>query len=104
MVESDDARVRALLRTGDLLVKAEDYSGALRAYAEAARWYGSTRFPLKAIAVWKQIRDVVRREAPHETTVDQEARTALVPLFRGLGLEQEALAIEAERKPSSSMN
>jgi len=80
------------------LLCAGDPSGALRAYAEAARSFTREGFALKAVAIWRQIRQIIQRQAPRNVELDAEARAALPPLLRSLGLEQDARAIEDEVK------
>jgi hypothetical protein len=86
-----------LLREGDALVKAGQPEAALDRYAQVARRYVSAGFALKAIAVYKQIGQLVRESAPAATVFDDEARLKLPSLYRMLGLDADAVAIESER-------
>lgn len=95
----DDAR--RLLREGDALAKDGQPEAALDRYAQVARWYRSTGFPLKAIAVYVQIRRLVREHAPEARVFDDEARLELPSLYRMLGLDADAIAIESERSVPS---
>lgn len=95
---------RALLRQGDALLRDSDPIGAIDNYRRAARWYAQEGFGLKSLAVWKQVREVVRAHAPAERTVDAEARAALVSLYRSLGLEADALAVESENERTSRLH
>ncbi len=94
---SDD-QARQLLRDGDALVRDGRYDVALRRYAAAARLLEGAGFALKAVAVLKQIRQIVTNHAPAEHDAEEDARRRLPVLYRSLGLESEALAIEAEAK------
>ena len=89
--------MRALLAEGDALAKTGDYGPAVRRYAEVARAYAQEGFSLKAIAVWKQVREIIRAHAPSERELDAEARRQLPLLYRELGLLEDASAIENER-------
>jgi hypothetical protein len=90
--------VRALLREGDNRMRASDFRAAAHAYARAARIFEAQQQPLKAVAVLKQLREVVARHAPEEVGLDDEARMRLPDLYRALGLEQEAVAVEREQQ------
>ena len=85
-----------LLREGDALARAGQPEAALDRYAQVARWYVSAGFALKAIAVYAQIRRLVRESAPAATVFDDEARLELPSLYRMLGLDADAVAIESE--------
>ncbi len=79
------------------MLRARDYDGALRAYTQVARSYSEAGFALKAIAVWKQMREVIKRWAPEQRGLDDEARTTLASLYRLVGLHDHAARLEAER-------
>jgi hypothetical protein len=96
VVDRDIARV--LLKQGDALLKFEDYDGALRAYEQVARGYADDDFALKAVAVWKQIVEIIAKHAPEQRALYEEARASLIPLYRKLGLEDDALRLECEGK------
>jgi hypothetical protein len=87
---------RALLREGDAMVKAAEYAAAVRLYAEAARAFEAGGQHLKAVAVFKQVRDLVASHARGERALEDEARSRLPALYRALGLVDEALAVENE--------
>ena len=87
---------REVLREGDGLLKNGDPVGAIHEYQKVARHYAEQGFWLKAVAIWKQIRDIVRTQAPDEIATDKKARAALVELYRGLGLMHDAEAVENE--------
>jgi hypothetical protein len=86
---------RAMLKKGDSLLSASDIRGAIAAYTQVAQYYATQGFALKAIAIWKQIRAIAQRE--NELAIDASAKAQLITLYRSLGLEQDAVAIEAER-------
>ena len=87
---------RQLLKQADALLRVDDYDGALHVYREVARAYAAEGFALKAVAVWKQIREIIGRHARAKHALDGEARAALIVEYRRLGLELDALAIETE--------
>lgn len=92
---------RALLREGDAMAKAGELVSAIRLYAEAARAFDASDQHLKAVAVFKQVRDLIAKHAPNERELDAEARRRLPFLYRSLGLPDEALAVENEPPKSS---
>ena len=86
---------RGMLKKADSLLVARDVKGALVHYISVAQFYAAQGFALKSIAIWKQIRSIAQRE--NEPTFDADARAQLITLYRSLGLQADAAAIEAER-------
>jgi hypothetical protein len=93
---ADGLDARALLREADAATKAGDHRSALRVYARVARFYASAGFALKAVAVYRQVRAMLREHAPDEAALDAESYGELLRLYRGLGLEDYARALELE--------
>jgi hypothetical protein len=87
---------RALLREGDAMTKAAEYVAAIRLYAEAARVFDASAQNMKAVAVFRQVRDLIAKHAPGERALDDEARSRLPALYRSLGLVDDAEAVENE--------
>jgi len=85
---------RATLKKADALLAGGNYREAAIHYMAVAQFYASQGFALKSIAIWKQIRDIAQRE--HDANLDADARTNLIPLYRSLGLEADAAALERE--------
>lgn len=88
---------RAVLREGDERAKVGDYVAAIRLYAETARDFDESGQHLKAVACFKQVRDLIAKCAPDERALDEEARRRLAVLYRALGLDEYAEAVENER-------
>lgn len=91
---------RELLREGDALLKAGDVGPAARIYAIAARALEQRGHALKAVAVWRHVRDLIAKLAPPDRELDDrqldaEARR-LPSLYRALGMHDEADAVENE--------
>jgi hypothetical protein len=82
------------------LLKAGDVAEALALYVRAARLYAVEGSTLKAVAVFRQVREMVRKHALTDNALDDEARAALPGLYRALGLDAEA--DEVEREPTRS--
>ena len=87
--------VRAMLKKADSLLSTGHALEAMTHYMAVAQFYTAQGFALKAIAIWKQVRSIATRE--NQPTFDADARGQLIVLYRSLGLEQDAVAIEAER-------
>jgi hypothetical protein len=87
---------RAMLKKADALLGSGNYRDAAIHYMGVAQYYAAQGFALKAIAVWKQVRSIAARE--HDTALDADARAQMIPLYRSLGLEADALALEAETR------
>ena len=77
---------REVLKKADALLTAGDAQGAIAYYKTVAQFYAAQGFALKSIAVWKQIRTIDAHDA--------DARSQLIALYRSLGLEQDARALE----------
>jgi len=85
---------RTMLKKADALLSSGDVRGAIAAYTGVAHHFASQGFALKSIAIWKQIRTLAQREG--DPSLDADARAQLIPLYRSLGLEQDARTLEAE--------
>ncbi len=94
--------IRALLKEADKLHRSGAHAQALHLYARAARFFVSEGWPLKAVAVFRQIRQIIRDQALDERELDDEARWTMVELFRVLGLPADARALEAEARTDRS--
>ena len=101
---SDLVDRRGLLREGDVLVKTGDYRAALDKYAVVARSFASDGVPLKALALWRQVREIIRQHVPSQIELDTEAHGALVTLCRSLGLESDAKALESAINSDPKLN
>jgi hypothetical protein len=77
---------RDVLKKADALLVAGDAQGAVAYYKTVAQFYAAQGFALKSIAVWKQILAI--------PGFDAEARPQLITLYRSLGLEHDARALE----------
>jgi hypothetical protein len=91
-----DGNPRDMIKKGDSLFKSGNYREAAIQYMGAAQFYAAQGFALKSVALWKQIRSIAASE--HDSKLDADARANLVPLYRSLGLEADAQALEAETK------
>jgi tetratricopeptide (TPR) repeat protein len=92
LIQEDPNDARTLLKMGDLQLKMEGYAAAVATYERVGRFYAQQGFSLKAIAVYKQIREIIGRHVP--TLEEKYAHIApkLAELYQQLGLTSDALA------------
>jgi len=83
---------RDMLKKADSLLAGGNYREAVIHYMAAAQSYTAQGFALKAIALWKQIREIAARN--HDAALDADARAQMIPIYRALGLESDAQALE----------
>jgi tetratricopeptide (TPR) repeat protein len=92
LVVDDPGDVRTLLRIGDLQSKAEQYEDAIATYEQVGEYYYREGFSVKAIAVYKQIRGIIRRYCPHLEGRYSHIVPRLAEIYTQLGLTSDALA------------
>jgi tetratricopeptide (TPR) repeat protein len=92
ILQEDPNDPRLLLKVGDLQHKGEMYQAAVDTYERVAKHYSAQGFALKAIAVYKQIRDLITRHVPQLEDRYQHILPRLGELYQQLGLVSDALA------------
>ena len=92
LVESDPNDARTLLKMGDLQLKMAAYPEAITTYERVGRYYAQQGFALKAIAVYKQVREIVQKHVPHLEERYAHVPPKLAELYQQLGLVSDALA------------
>lgn len=92
IVQHDPTDVRTLLRIGDLQSRMEAYADAIATYERVAKQYAEQGFALKAVAVYKQIRELIAKHVPFLADRYSHIPTKLAELFTQLGLVSDALA------------
>jgi len=92
LVDSDPNDARTLLKMGDLQLKMAAYPEAITTYERVGRFYAQQGFALKAIAVYKQIREIVQKHVPHLEERYAHIPPKLAELYQQLGLVSDALA------------
>jgi tetratricopeptide (TPR) repeat protein len=92
VVEHDPTDARTLLRIGDLQARLGSHADAIATYDRVALYYAGRGFSLKAVAVLKQISELIDRHAPQ--LADQYGHVApkLAQIYAELGLINDALA------------
>jgi len=92
IIEEDPNDMRTLLKIGDLQLKLDAFPEAIATYERVGRFYAQQGFALKAIAVYKQIREIVQKNVPHLEERYAHIPPKLAELYQQLGLVSDALA------------
>ena len=92
VIQEDPNDARTLLKIGDLQLKIEEYAGAIATYERVGKFYASQGFSLKAIAVYKQIREIISNRAPKLEEKYAHVTPKLAELYQQLGLTSDALS------------
>ena len=92
IIQEDPNDARTLLKIGDLQLKMEAWQAAIETYERVGKHYAAQGFSLKAIAVYKQIRDIIARHAPQLEERYGHVLPKLAELYQTLGLTSDALA------------
>ena len=99
IIQEDPNDARTLLKMGDLQLKMEGYAGAVATYERVGKFYAQQGFSLKAIAVYKQIREIIGRHVPTLEEKYSHIAPKLAELYQQLGLTSDALAALDEVAP-----
>jgi tetratricopeptide (TPR) repeat protein len=92
VIQEDPNDARTLLKIGDLQSKMEAYADAVATYERVGKFYASQGFALKAIAVYKQIREIIAKHVPQLDDKYAHITPKLAELYQQLGLTSDALA------------
>lgn len=92
VIQEDPNDARTLLKIGDLQLKMEAFGEAIATYERVGRFYASQGFALKAIAVYKQIREIITKYVPQLEERYGHIAPKLAELYQQLGLTSDALA------------
>jgi tetratricopeptide (TPR) repeat protein len=92
IIQEDPNDARILLKIGDLQSKMEAYADAIGTYERVGKFYSSQGFSLKAIAVYKQIREIIAKHVPQLEDKYSHITPKLAELYQQLGLTSDALA------------
>ncbi len=92
IVEQDSNDARTWLKIGDLQTRIGAFGDAVATYDRVGQFYAQQGFALKAIAVYKQIREVLRKHAPHLADQYAHVTPRLAEIYTQLGLVSDALA------------
>ena len=92
LVADDPKDVRTLLKIGDLYLKMEQHADAIGTYEHVGQFYSAQGLHLKAIAVYKQIREIIHKHVPHLEDRFGHITPKLAQTYAQLGLTSDALA------------
>ena len=92
IIQEDPNDARTLLKMGDLQLKMDGYAAAVSTYERVGKFYAQQGFSLKAIAVYKQIREIIGRHVPTLEEKYSHIAPKLAELYQQLGLTSDALA------------
>jgi tetratricopeptide (TPR) repeat protein len=92
VIQEDPNDARTLLKIGDLQARLQAYPEAIATYDRVGRYYTSQGFALKAIAVYKQIRELIKKHAPALADRYGHIVPKLAEIYTQLGLTSDALA------------
>jgi len=92
IVRDDPSDIRTLLKIGDLHRKLDQHEQAIETYEQVGNYYYREGFNVKAIAVYKQIRGIIKRHAPHLEGRYGHIVPRLAEIYTQLGLTSDALA------------
>ena len=92
IIKSDPKDARTLLKIGDLQARMQAYADAIATYDRVGQHYAAQGFALKAIAVYKQVRELIKKHAPELTDRYSHIAPKLAEIYTQLGLTGDALA------------
>jgi tetratricopeptide (TPR) repeat protein len=92
IVQEDPTDARILLKIGDLQARLQAYPEAIATYDRVGQYYSSQGFALKAIAVYKQIRELIRKHSPQLADRYGHIIPKLAEIYTQLGLTSDALS------------
>ncbi|HMJ14421.1 MAG TPA: tetratricopeptide repeat protein, partial [Polyangiaceae bacterium] len=92
IVQDDPTDARTLLKIGDLQARLQAYPDAIATYDRVGQYYATQGFALKAIAVYKQIRELIRKHAPQLADRYGHILPKLAEIYSQLGLTSDSLA------------
>jgi tetratricopeptide (TPR) repeat protein len=92
IIQQDPNDARTLLKIGDLQARMEAYAEAIATYDRVGQFYAAQGFALKAIAVYKQIRELIKKHVPQLEDRYGHIVPKLATIYTELGLTSDALA------------
>ncbi len=92
LVQGDPTDARTWLKIGDLQARMGAIKEAIGTYIRVGEQYSAQGFALKAIAVYKQIRELIRKQAPELADQYAYLLPMLAVIYVELGLTSDALS------------
>jgi tetratricopeptide (TPR) repeat protein len=96
VVDADPHDARTLHKIGELQIKQGLFAEAINTFETVGKLYADGGFALKAIAVYKQIREIIAAHIPQVEERYRHIAPRLADLYRELGLTSDALALLEE--------
>lgn len=91
LVQDDPNDARTLLKLGDLQVRMQHSAAAMQSYDRVAKLYEAQGFAVKALAVYKQIREHIQKRAPELADQFAHITPRLAKIYTQLGLKSDAI-------------
>lgn len=91
VVAADPSDTHTLLKLGDLQIKMQAFADALATYDRVGQLYESQGFSVKAVAVYKQIRDHIQKRAPELADRFAHITPRLAHIYTQLQLTSDAI-------------
>ncbi len=91
LVQDDPNDARTLLKLGDLQVRMELSADAMQTYDRVAQLYEAQGFAVKALAVYKQIREHIQKRSPELADRFAHITQHLARIYTQLGLKSDAI-------------
>lgn len=96
IVADDPKDIRTLLKIGDLHLKLEQYVEAITTYETVGQHYSDQGYAQKAIAVYKQIREIINKYVPQKIEQFGHIYPRLAELYANAGHPSDAIAAYEE--------
>ena len=91
LVQDDPSDARTLLKLGDLQVRMQLSADAMQSYDRVAKLYEAQGFAVKALAVYKQIREHIQKRSPELADQFAHITPRLAKIYTQLGLKSDAI-------------
>jgi tetratricopeptide (TPR) repeat protein len=91
VLRDEPSDTRTLLKLGDLQIKMQAFADAMSTYDRVAQLYETQGFAVKAVAVYKQIRDHIQKRAPDLADRFAHVVPRLAQIYAKLQLTSDAI-------------
>ncbi|MCC6644195.1 MAG: tetratricopeptide repeat protein [Polyangiaceae bacterium] len=92
IIQEDPRDTRTLLKIGDYQVKMEAYQAAIETYERVGGLYVQQGFAVKAVAVYKQVRDIIARHFPQGEERFAHILPKLAEIHQQMGMKSDAIS------------
>jgi tetratricopeptide (TPR) repeat protein len=91
VLRDEPSDTRTLLKLGDLQIKMQSFADAMSTYDRVAQLYEAQGFAVKAVAVYKQIRDHIQKRSPDLADRFAHVVPRLAQIYANLQLTSDAI-------------